>query len=143
MDYMYPLGYHLGDDWTAIGGGNNDCGDPVYAVANGEVSFAQDVYGVWGNIAMIRHDNVDGTGTITSYYSHLDEMYVSLGQEVCKGDVIGTIGDNHGNYYCHLHFEIRMGDRTEVGAAFVPSIVTEGPYGQVDPSAFIIDHYSP
>jgi len=143
MDYLNPYGYHLGDDWTKIGGGDNDCGDPVYAVGDGVVTYAQDYLGVWGNIVMIKHDNIDNTGTMTSYYAHLTEMYVQVGDPITAGQVIGTIGDNHGHYYCHLHFEIRNGNSTQVGVAFTPTIVTEGPYGQIDPSKFINDHYNP
>src|SRR5438105_4680160 len=33
---------HLGEDWNKNSGGNTDCGEPVYAVANGIITYAQD-----------------------------------------------------------------------------------------------------
>jgi len=46
---------HLGDDWNAVTGGNSDLGDPIYAVANGYVNFAEDLAGGWGNVIRVWH----------------------------------------------------------------------------------------
>ncbi|MCD6216319.1 peptidoglycan DD-metalloendopeptidase family protein [bacterium] len=143
MAYYSGYGYHLGDDWNGNGGGNTDCGDTVYAVADGVVTSAYDHYGGWGKIIFIRHDDVNGTGTITSMYAHLDTIDVNLNDLISAGESIGTIGDAHGMYYCHLHFEIRIGDSTTAGPGYVPSPVSQGPQGQIDPTAFINAHYDP
>jgi hypothetical protein len=142
MNYRPPYGYHLGEDYTAIGGGDNDCGDPVYASADGTVTLCLD-NAMWGGVVTIRHDSVDGTGTMTTYYGHLDTMNVALNDFVQKGDVIGTIGNAHGRFWCHLHFEMRKGDHPVIGDAFSPAIVDEGPLGQINPSEFINEHYEP
>jgi len=102
---------HFGEDWNGRGGGNTDLGDPVYSIANGVVVWAYDVRAGWGNVVIIRHAYRDpSTGKVRycdSLYGHLDEMEVKVGEEVKRGEKIGTIGNNRGMYAAHLHFEIR------------------------------------
>ena len=38
---------HLGEDWNGVRGGNTDLGDPIYSIANGYVSFAENIGGGW------------------------------------------------------------------------------------------------
>ena len=97
---------HLGDDWNANTGGNTDLGDPIYSIANGIVSQAYDAGGGWGNIIRVVHILPDES-KVESLYAHCDEIKVAKGDRVKIGDQIGTIGDAHGAYYAHLHFEIR------------------------------------
>lgn len=102
---------HFGEDWNGRGGGNTDLGDPIYAVANGVVVWAYDVRAGWGNVVIIRHAYRDpSTGQVRhcdSLYGHLRRMDVKVGDEVKRGEVIGTMGNNRGMYAAHLHFEIR------------------------------------
>lgn len=102
---------HFGEDWNGRGGGNTDLGDPVYSMGNGIVVWAYDVKAGWGNVAIIRHAYRDPkTGQVKfcdSLYGHLREMSVKVGQQVKRGEQIGTIGSNRGMYAAHLHFEIR------------------------------------
>lgn len=100
---------HLGEDWNGVRGGNSDLGDPVYSIAHGMVMLAQDMRLGWGNSVIIRHVYLDGRDlkTIDSMYTHLDRINVRKGQQISKGDLIGTIGTNRGMYTAHLHFEIR------------------------------------
>jgi murein DD-endopeptidase MepM/ murein hydrolase activator NlpD len=39
-------------------------------------------------------------------YAHLDRILVREGQQVARGQQIGTIGNAHGLYAAHLHFEV-------------------------------------
>ncbi|MFK7850151.1 MAG: M23 family metallopeptidase [Akkermansiaceae bacterium] len=102
---------HFGEDWNGRGGGNSDLRDPVYSVANGIVTFAHNVRQGWGNVAIIRHAYRDPASGkvkfVDSLYGHLDKMMVKNGQEVKRGQQIGTIGTNYGMYPAHLHFEMR------------------------------------
>ena len=41
-----------------------------------------------------------------SLYAHLDKLTVREGEQIKRGQQIGTIGTNHGMYPPHLHFEI-------------------------------------
>jgi murein DD-endopeptidase MepM/ murein hydrolase activator NlpD len=101
-------GPHPGQDFNGNGGGDSDLGDPVYAVANGDVVFSGTGSGTsWGNIILIEHTLPDGT-KVWSQYAHLKDRYANSGS-VNKGDLIGTIGKGYNNiYYAHLHFEIRI-----------------------------------
>lgn len=122
---------HLGDDLNGVGGGNTDLGDPVYATANGEVIFAEDIRGGWGNVIIIVHTFPDGK-QVESLYGHCDEIFVNEGDVVMKGQKIGTIGNAHGIYWAHLHFEIRDSLGMGVGGGY--SSVRKG---YVDPTEFI------
>lgn len=59
--------------------------------------------GGYGNLVEIRHN--DGT---YSAYAHLHKIYVTLGQNISVGDVIGVEGNTGGSFGRHLHFEERV-----------------------------------
>jgi hypothetical protein len=78
-------------------------------VANGLVILARDVHVGWGNVIIIRHAFYE-SGQLTfidSLYGHLDRIDVMEGQAVNRGQLLGAMGNNHGMYDAHLHFEIR------------------------------------
>jgi hypothetical protein len=101
--------YHPGEDWNGLGGRDTDLGDPVHAIANGVVVESAWDAPSWGNIILIEHTLPDGS-KVWSQYAHLQDRLVSKGNEVSRGQQIGTIGkgDPVYNYYAHLHFEIRI-----------------------------------
>ncbi|MCK9590187.1 MAG: M23 family metallopeptidase [Terrimicrobiaceae bacterium] len=103
------LPYHPGEDWNGLHGGNSDLGAPVYAIANGYVTFARDARMGWGNVVLIRHIFMENgrLQTVDSMYAHLDKIVVREGQQMTRGQQVGTIGTNRGMYVAHLHFEIR------------------------------------
>ena len=82
----------------------------ILSVADGEVTYAG-VQSGYGNCIEIKH-TVNGV-TVYSFYAHLSQIDVSLGDIVSQGDVIGLEGGaesdpNHGTSTGHhLHFEIR------------------------------------
>lgn len=102
---------HYGEDWNGRSGGDTDIGDPVYAIADGIVTFAYNVRGGWGNVVLTRHAYRDPTSGqvkfIDTLNGHLDRIQVKTGQVVKRGQQLGTIGTNSGMYPAHLHFEIR------------------------------------
>lgn len=102
---------HFGEDWNGRGGGNTDLGDPIYSIGDGVVTFAHDVRGGWGNVVLVRHayrDPEDGkVKFVDALYGHLQRMMTKVGDEVKRGEQIGTLGSNRGMYMAHLHFEIR------------------------------------
>ena len=127
---------HLGEDWNMNTGGNTDCGQPVYSIANGVITFAQDAGPGWGNVVIIEHTLPSGE-KVESLYGHMLEILRTEG-EVKKRDQIGKVGNANGRYPCHLHLEIRTND--------CPMWSQPGPgysndrKGWVDPSDFIDIH---
>lgn len=104
----FRAGGHLGEDWVTDGGSSKGLGRPVYAIGNGLVVLARDVHVAWGNVVVIRHAWIENRQLrfADSLYAHLDRITVREGQQVKRGQQIGTIGTNHGMYPPHLHFEI-------------------------------------
>ena len=133
---------HCGEDWNGEGGGNSDFGDPVYAAADGYVTYAAHAGTGWGNIITIDHEVVGagapGWETLQTQYAHLSEMHVQLGDAVKRGDLIGAIGSADGAYYAHLHFELRWDEGQPPGGNGYdcPNDST----GMTDPSGFIDAH---
>lgn len=125
---------HLGEDWNGIGGGNTDLGDPIYAAANGYVFFAENIGGGWGNVIRVVHYLPDHEkySYLESVYAHCYEISVKTGDFVKRGQKIGTIGTNDGQYLAHLHFELRH----VVGWSLLWGY-QENKYGFLNPTNFI------
>lgn len=109
MSRGFRANYHMGEDWNGLGGGNSDLGDPVYSVAHGYVVMARDIRMGWGNLVIVRHTFLENRElkVVDSVYAHLDRILVREGQQVVRGQQVGTIGTNRGMYTAHLHFELR------------------------------------
>jgi murein DD-endopeptidase MepM/ murein hydrolase activator NlpD len=107
---FWPNG-HLGDDWNGVGGGNSDLGDPIYSIGTGVVTLAGDMKKGWGKTVIVRHAFRDrATGRVTlvdSFYTHLLDFRVKVGDLLKRGQRIGSLGSNNGMYAAHLHLEIR------------------------------------
>lgn len=129
----YLQNRHLGDDFNANTGGNTDLGDPVYAVANGFVTFAEDLRGGWGNTIRVVHRHPVGD-MVESLYAHLDEIHINPGDFVKRGDQIGTIGTAHGMYLAHLHLEMRTQVDMPLGRGYSDH---HAPPGYTAPTPFI------
>jgi murein DD-endopeptidase MepM/ murein hydrolase activator NlpD len=124
---------HLGEDWNKNSGGNTDCGDAVYAVADGRIVYAENAGPGWGNVVIIEHYLADGT-RVESLYGHLQKILKTSG-EVNRREQIGEIGNADGKYLCHLHFELRAENCpmwNEAGGGY-----SEERNGWLDPSDFI------
>lgn len=85
-------------------------GEPIYATANGVVTFAKDVPGTtWRNLVVIQHRLSDGR-TLCSRYGHLKDIAVQVGQPVVRGQIIGHEGNADGAFAPHLHFDLSLGN---------------------------------
>jgi murein DD-endopeptidase MepM/ murein hydrolase activator NlpD len=78
-------------------------GTEVKAPNNGIVTFAMEGLLSPGNTVVIDH----GMGLFTSYY-HLNSIAVKKGQNVKKGEVIGTVGTTGFSTGPHLHYAVSI-----------------------------------
>ena len=124
---------HLGEDWNKNSGGNTDCGEPVFAAANGWIVYAGDAGYAWGNVIIITHQTADGTEYQT-LYGHLRKLDRTEGI-VKKREKIGTVGNADGYYKCHLHFELRTRESPQWNKVFRG--YSSDRDGWIDPSDFI------
>ena len=81
-------------------------GTPILATASGKVSFAGWSSG-YGYLVKIDHGN-----GVETWYAHTSKMYVTKGQEVKAGDIIGAVGSTGNSTGPHLHLEIRVNNKT-------------------------------
>ena len=77
-------------------------GNPVRAALNGRVIYKGNELPAWGNLVLIKHSN-----NWTSAYAHLEKTYISVGDELKTGDIIGSIGKTGNVETYQLHFQIR------------------------------------
>ena len=85
----------------------------------------------WGKCIHVIHC-VGDTALYESVYAHVDTMLVKRGQLIRRGEQIGTIGDCYGEYYAHLHFELRDSINMGIGVGY--SVDTSG---YISPKDFI------
>lgn len=90
--------FHGGTD--IAGGGIS--GKPVYASRAGKVITAVTSNRGYGIYVLVDHG--DGYSTL---YAHMSARYVSNGDNVSKGQMIGRVGSTGNSTGPHLHFEVR------------------------------------
>lgn len=93
---LHIMRMHTGLDLNAVKG------TPVYASGDGVVMTVEKNKGGYGNMIEIDH-KVDG---LSSRYAHLQTMNVKKGQQVKRGELIGTVGSTGLSTGPHLHYEI-------------------------------------
>ena len=78
-------------------------GADVNASLEGKVIQAGYNNGGYGNLIVLEHSN-----NMKTYYAHLSNIYVNVGEMVKQGDIIGAIGSTGNSTGPHLHFELRI-----------------------------------
>jgi biotin carboxyl carrier protein len=90
-------------DWNRT----KDVGKPVVAAAPGTVTRVTDLgrrsYGLY---LIVDHGNEE-----TTLYAHLEAEFVTVGQRVDQGQVLGLVGGSGGVTGPHLHYEQRLDGR--------------------------------
>jgi murein DD-endopeptidase MepM/ murein hydrolase activator NlpD len=134
---------NLGESWTTAKG-DAALGEPVYSVADGWVSVAQDFQNAFGKVVFIDYRLADGRWPpfVEVMYAELNSIDVKPGQFVKRGDRIGTVGDGNGTYSvasggagASLRWEVRQ----TVGLGLGPGFEANAS-GWLGPSEFIIAH---
>lgn len=87
--------FHLGQDMAKAAGSS------IQAADGGTVTFAG-----WSGTYGYAID-IDHGGGFTTRYAHCSELYVSVGEKVYQGKVIGAVGSTGLASGPHLHFEVR------------------------------------
>jgi murein DD-endopeptidase MepM/ murein hydrolase activator NlpD len=106
-----PLGrgyrMHEGQDLAG------DYGTPIYATADGTITYAGWESG-YGRLIKVQHDF-----GIETRYGHLSQIRVEVGQRVSRGDRIGDMGNSGRSTGTHLHYEIRFGSKAVNPMTFI------------------------
>jgi len=130
--------YHTGADlnlntpfWDA------DAHAEVFASADGVVVHARK-RAVWGNLIVIKHD-VDGE-TIFTRYGHVEQMFVEIGHDVKRGDLIARVGNADGTLPYHLHFDVARADLEKTPGDWPGTDLTKLRRDYIDPKAWINEH---
>jgi murein DD-endopeptidase MepM/ murein hydrolase activator NlpD len=117
--------FHKGLDLSA------PTGTPVYATAEGTVSFAgryplRESVAWWrfGNVVVINHSD-----RFLTIYGHCDTVKVQAGQKIRQGEIIATVGSTGWSTNSHLHYEVR----SDIEAG-------DGKYIPIDPRIYILNY---
>jgi murein DD-endopeptidase MepM/ murein hydrolase activator NlpD len=114
----YIVSSEFGERWGKLHKGMDmaaDVGEPVYAIADGDVIYAGDGLRGYGNVIILRHDR-----KTSSLYAHNNELKVKQGDHVTQGTLIALLGSTGHSTGPHVHFEIRDGDTAVNPRAVLP-----------------------
>lgn len=103
---------HLGADLDA------DEGTSVYAINDGVVNLAEN-FTNYGKTIVVDH----GVG-IFSFYLHLNEFNVKVGDKVTRGQVIAKSGNTGYSIAPHLHFSVRIRNASVDPLRFIETVNT-------------------
>jgi murein DD-endopeptidase MepM/ murein hydrolase activator NlpD len=127
----YVVSSEFGERWGKVHKGMDmaaDVGEPVFAIADGEVIYAGDGLRGYGNVVILRHDK-----KTSSLYAHNSELKVKQGDVVKQGTLIALLGSTGHSTGPHVHFEIRDGDVAVNPRTVLPkSKVADVPAGTQD-----------
>lgn len=110
--FLRPVQGEIIDDFGAKKDGQHNDGinikaskgTSVLAAENGVVVYTGNAIKGMGNLILLRHQDQ----WITSY-AHLDDVSVSKGDVIRRGQAIGTVGSTGSVSKPQLHFEVRRG----------------------------------
>jgi len=112
--FLWPIqGQVLSSFGAKEGGEHNDGiniaaprGTPVRAAENGVVAYAGEELKGFGRLLLVKHAD----GWVTAY-AHNEELLVTAGDAVKRGETIARVGSSGNVQRPQLHFEVRRGTR--------------------------------
>lgn len=114
---------------------------PVYAAADGTVTFTGVGGGSWGNLIVVRHDPLPDGTVVWTRCGHVTNTLVREGDRVERGQQICSIGNASGAVPYHLHFDVVKTDILESRPNHWPGLDLDAVYQHyVNPRDFIRDH---
>lgn len=138
---------NVGECWVTAKG-DASLGEPVYSVADGWVSVAQDFESAFGKVVLVCYRLPEGRWPpfVEVMYAELDSIDVKPGEFVKRGQKIGTVGNGfNGNYSvakggagASLRFEVRQTVGLGLGNGYQANAS-----GWLGPSDFITAHRGP
>lgn len=105
--FHHRLRHHDGVDISA------PTGTGVCATAKGKVVYSG-YDGEFGNIVRVDHGN-----GLQTWYAHMSERLVKVGEEVSRQQVIGKVGSTGRATGAHLHFEVHVNGRPVDGEKYM------------------------
>jgi murein DD-endopeptidase MepM/ murein hydrolase activator NlpD len=84
---------------------SGEVGTPIHVTADGLVRFA-DMMSGYGRLVVIDHG-----GGVETWYAHMSRTYVHAGQEIRRGELVGTVGTSGRVTAPHLHYEVHVNGR--------------------------------
>ena len=90
-------------------------GTPVHSTINGKVIYAGWNDQGYGNLVIVQN------GDYKTYYAHLSEIPITVGQTVQQGEVIGLSGSTGNSTGPHVHYEVRKDNVPINPATFDPN----------------------
>jgi hypothetical protein len=103
-------------------------GTPIYATFPGKVRVSRYSENGYGHYVVIRHEN-----GLETFYAHLSERKVDVGDWVNAGQVIGLGGSTGRSTGPHLHYEVR-----HQGFSFDPEWIIDFKNGTLRQRLFIL-----
>ena len=143
VSFPFQENGNLGESWTTAKG-DAALGEPVYSVADGWVSVAQDFQNAFGKVVFICYRLPEGRWPpfVEVMYAELNSIDVKPGQFVKRGQKIGTVGNADGTYSlangaagASLRWEVRQ----TVGMGLGPGFEANAS-GWLGPSEFVTAH---
>lgn len=103
FDQTVSYGPHEGLDINGLGGGNTDCGTPLFPLADGEIVHTSESTKDYGNMMIFEITGPWGIRWIR--YAHC-QKFLKMAGKCSEKEAIALMGSTGNSNFCHLHFDV-------------------------------------